>query len=477
MGRHAESGSDGLNHGGSPVAGGRRRTDLPDGLWGGAPVGGSEAPRQVSRSRLPLPPVPTGPAGPRTSAAPFRAVPAPELPGGPAGDGRVHAGGGSVDHAARIAAKAGVPVLPRPARAWPDDEPALVSTGPALSASGPRASGPAPRLPRQTTPAGAPSPAYGDWTKPSRPSEPLDLDFAADASGQFGLRVPAAPATSAIPERPVRRRGRSLVDEEPLDSAAYDTTYADGAYADAPYSDEFPVSEEFPASEEFSARGPQTGPGTGSVGGRAAKRAERQAMEMARRKAAKRSGEPVGIPDDEETTGRRPRRVLMGLVAMVVVALGVLGVYTVISPQAQEAASGSTATQSSAPSAASSSAVLPPLETGDLEVEVAPVAPATPVHAPVTVLNATDINGLAADVSALIAAGGWETPGVGTYLADDIATSTVFYTEGDETQRQAAESLKAQFPQLQTAAVRFFEVPADVAAPGLVVVLTAEWQP
>ena len=63
-----------------------------------------------------------------------------------------------------------------------------------------------------------------------------------------------------------------------------------------------------------------------------------------------------------------------------------------------------------------------------------------------------------------------------TYLADDVTATTVFYTEGDETQRQAAESLKAQFPQLQTTAVRSFEVPADVAAPGIVVVIAADWQ-
>jgi hypothetical protein len=165
----------------------------------------------------------------------------------------------------------------------------------------------------------------------------------------------------------------------------------------------------------------------------------------------------------------------MGLVAMAVVALGVLGVYTVVSPGTEEA-SGSATTRTSA-SAASPTAVLPPLETGDLQVEVPQeVAPATPVLAPVTVLNATDINGLAARVSEDIKAAGWETSGVGTYLADDVAATTVFYTEGDDTQRQAAESLKAQFPQLQTTAVRSFEVPADVAAPGIVVVIAADWQ-
>jgi hypothetical protein len=203
-------------------------------------------------------------------------------------------------------------------------------------------------------------------------------------------------------------------------------------------------------------------------------RAQRQAADMARRKAAKKSGEPVGL-EEEDSPVRRPRRVLMGLVAMAVVALGVLGVYTVVSPGTEEA-SGSATTRTSA-SAASPTAVLPPLETGDLQVEVPQeVAPATPVLAPVTVLNATDINGLAARVSEDIKAAGWETSGVGTYLADDVAATTVFYTEGDDTQRQAAESLKAQFPQLQTTAVRSFEVPADVAAPGIVVVLAADWQ-
>lgn len=497
MGRHASSDSDGQNRGGAPAAAGRRRTDVPDGLWRDAPAervsdhptapgrkggagartplvsGPADAPKP--RTRLPLPPVPA--AAPRTSAAPFRAVPAPELPGGRAGGGVP----GSSAPLQRSSRNASGPVLPRPARAWADEEPALVSTGPGLMAGGARASGPAPRLPRPSTPAGAPSPAYGDWTKPSRPSEPLDLDFAAEASGQMGLRVPAAPATTAIPERPVRRgrRARDRASDPSsaelasagidsaafagaqfagteFDSAGFDRAGFDRAEFDAPGSGERPVRN----------------PGTGPVGGRAAMRAERQAADLARRKAAKRSGAPVGIPDDEETP-RRPRRVLMGLVAMIVVALGVLGVYKVASPGAEEAASGSTATQSTAPSVASQTAVLPPLETPELAIEAPPAAP---VHAPVTVLNATDITGLAADVAGVLQAAGWETPGVGGYLNEDVAVSTVFFTEGDETQRQAAVSLVEEFPQLTGPAPRFFELPADVTAPGLVVVLTGPWQ-
>jgi hypothetical protein len=400
----------------------------------------ADAQRQMSRTRLPLPPVPAA-AGSRASGTPIRSVPSPELPGGRPG---------------------GAAVLPRPARSW-DDEPALVSTGPALLAEG-RPAGPAPRLPLPT-PSGQAAPAYGDWTKPSRSGEQIDADFAADASGQFRLRMPIAPATTAIPERPINRRQPA----DDVDSAEFDRPQFDGPGYDSAEFDEVGAA---PESAEFAASGPITG--TGRVGGRAAVRAELRAIDEKRRKAAKRKGEAVGIPEDEDTP-RRPRKVLMGLVAMTVVALGVLGVYSVVSPETQDASSGTTATQSSAPAVADVTAVLPPLETPELEVQTTP--PAAPAKAPVTVLNATDINGLAADVSELIAAGGWETTGVGGYLSGDIAATTVYYTEGDENQQAAAASLKAQFPQLAGPAVRFFELPADVTAPpGLVVVLAGPWQ-
>jgi hypothetical protein len=41
----------------------------------------------------------------------------------------------------------------------------------------------------------------------------------------------------------------------------------------------------------------------------------------------------------------------------------------------------------------------------------------------------------------------------------------------------AALQLIEQFPQLQGPTPRFFEVPADVQAPGLVVVAAGDWQP
>jgi hypothetical protein len=400
----------------------------------------------MSRSRLPLPPVPaasrgTGSAGarvpaparpapgPLTSVAPFQAVPSPEprldLPADAAFLSATPAGGARGDLLERPARVQSTPVPARPGRSWPDAEPALVSTGP----SGFRSSAPLPRVPSQTTASGSSAPAYGDWTKPSRSgdSAPLpDPALLADAPHD-------APGTTAIPDRSVRRRrSDAVVDETPA---------------------------------------PVRGPGTGPVGGRAAMRAERQAADAARRKAEGRKGSAVAVLEDEP---RKPRRVLKGLVAMTVVALGVLGVYSYVSPETKEAAAPTTASPATTAPVVPDLDSLPALPTDPIEVE--PVV-ASPVRVPVTVLNSTDINGLAARIASTVAAGGWETPSVGAYAGADVAASTVFFTDGDENQRQAAQQLIEMFPQLQGPTPRFFEVPAGVEAPGLVVVTTGDWQP
>jgi hypothetical protein len=414
-----------------------------------------DAARQLSRSRLPLPPVPAAsrpavpriPAAPRTTAAPFAAVPSPEprieltmddaFPAAVSLAGPLDRSGGSA------------PAIARPSRTRVDAEPGLVSTGPS-AAGGFRSSPPAPRVPRQTTPAGSPSPAYGDWTKPSRSGE-VDLAVDDDRSAR-ALRAPA-PGTTAIPERRTSGRRRQQV---------------------APIRDSIDHVDD--ASDENLAPAPVRGPGTGPVGGRAAMRAERQAADMARRKAEKRTGSAVAVLDELEADGepRKPRRVVKGLLAMTVVALGVLGVYSFVSPETNEVAAETPATLTAPAIVPDATAPLPSLPS--TPVEAAP-APTTPVRVPVTVLNATETTGLAAKVASTFGAGGWETPGVGGYTAGDIAASTVFFTEGDETQRQAAVQLVDAFPQLQGPAVRFFELPADVTAPGLVVVLTGDWQP
>jgi hypothetical protein len=338
------------------------------------------------------------------------------------------------------------PAPERPRSTWHEAESALTSTG----ASGLRSSGPAPRVPRQTTAAGSSAPVYGDWTKPSRAGDDEQID-----AGQMDAAlltdpdafVPAAPGTTAIPERSVSRRRRTgPVPAERVEDDAHAGDRAPSAV-----------------------RGPGTGP---VMGGRAALRAERQAADAVRRKAEKQRGSAVAVLD-EEPAGKS-RRVLTGLVAMTVVALGVLGVYTVVSPEPAEVAAKSPASTSSAAVVAPEPAPLPELTVEPLDVE--PIV-AAPVRLPVTVLNSTGITGLAAKIAETVVAAGWESPGVGAYTADDVAASTVFFTEGDENQRKAAAQLVEEFPQLQGPAPRFFELPADVTAPGLVVVATGDWQP
>ena len=185
-------------------------------------------------------------------------------------------------------------------------------------------------------------------------------------------------------------------------------------------------------------------------------RAERQAADMARRKArAKRSGAPAdaldALEEEEDGTRRRPRRVVMGLVAMTVVALGVLGVYSVHLARDEGGVGRQTtanAEQHVAECVELRAECCPRSRRANLQLEVEADGSATPVHAPVTVLNATEINGLAARTSAtVIGAGGLGDPGRRRLpLAEDVAASTVFFAKGDETQHQAALSLVAQFP-------------------------------
>ncbi|TKJ20196.1 LytR C-terminal domain-containing protein, partial [Blastococcus sp. CCUG 61487] len=282
----------------------------------------------------------------------------------------------------------------------------------------------APRVPRQTTSAGAPDARYGDWTPPSRSVE---------LPSEEEMRAALAPSTTAIPERSASRRGETAGSRD----------------------------DEHPA--------PRAGRATSApVGGRAALRAERQAAEAARRKAAKASG--VDLLD--EAPRRAPRRMAKGLVAMGVVALGVLGVYQFTSPQTDEAGAATPTTPAPAPTTP-----IPPLP--ELPAETAPVEPVVtaPVRVPVVVLNSTTVNGLAAKIAGAIGVEGWESPGVGAYDGTDVPATTVFFTEGDETQRQAALQLVDQFPQIQGPAPRFFELPADITTPSLVVVAAGDWQP
>ena len=135
--------------------------------------------------------------------------------------------------------------------------------------------------------------------------------------------------------------------------------------------------------------------------------------------------------------------------------------------------SAQTPATSSAP--ATTTAAAPAQDSAAPSAPVAPV-PASPVRAPITVLNSTKITGLAADVGDQFTAGGWAVAGTGKSPVSDVATTTVYFTEGDTVGQQAAAQLIEQFPDVTGPVPRYFQVPG-VPDPGLVVVVTGNWKP
>jgi hypothetical protein len=173
-----------------------------------------------------------------------------------------------------------------------------------------------------------------------------------------------------------------------------------------------------------------------------------------------------------------PRRAVQLLLATVVVALVVLGVWSFTSPRTRETSAGSPADVSATATSAPPVEATPPAEaTLSAEVETSEPAPAGTARAPITVLNATKVTGLAASIGGRFSDGGWEVNEPGTYSGTDIAVTTVYYTEGDEAQQQAAAELMAEFPDIVGGpAARFFDIPG-LDDPGLVVVATGDWRP
>lgn len=334
----------------------------------------------------------------------------------------------------------------------------------------PWSTGPSGRI-GQAGPPPPPSATYGDWTRPSR-DQGEDERPGAGRAGQQREAGPAAPRrapappTSAIPERFVD--GPDSDDYEWDDEPAAEPRPSRG-------SGRQDADPEHPGRQS-AARGNADRPATsGAVGGRAALRAQRQAAEAERVKAARQQGERAELGAPRRGRGRG-RTVALALVAVAVVALGVLGVYSFTSPKTRQAASTSAAgTPSAAPGelAAQATASLPPL-VASTPAGATPAA--SPVKVPITVLNETGVTGLAAKIAGAFGGGGWPTTGVGAYKGNDVAATTVYFTQGDDAQRQAATQLVAQFPKLSGPAPRFFDVPGN-ASPGLVVVAAGDWQP
>ncbi|MGY1770422.1 LytR C-terminal domain-containing protein [Blastococcus sp. SYSU D00813] len=396
------------------------------------PVAVPAVPAAAAASAPPAVAAAPAPAGPRTTVAPFQAVPSPaptEHPSAPLPD--VSAPGWD--------------------RGWLDGSPAAPEVPPTVVPTGEPAAEPRRSPAGPVSPQG--NPAYRDWTRPSGEG--------------------AAPATTAIPDREVGR-GRRAEAAAP-GTVVPETVVPEGPPAEAP--ETVAPREQAPRERTPRDREPASGAQTGVVGGRAALREERRAAEEERRREARKNGvahvrpRVPGTEEDEPRPARR--RGVVALVAVVLVALVVLGVYSFASPETQPA---SDSEQEAAPTASApvvTSGALPPLDVTPLTVDE---APATPVRTRLTVLNATNVNGLAGDIADVLTADGWELVTAGAYDGGDVATTTVFYSPDSDEQRWSAEQMHELHPEVVNVAVRFFEVPG-VADPGLVVVAAGDWQP
>jgi hypothetical protein len=163
---------------------------------------------------------------------------------------------------------------------------------------------------------------------------------------------------------------------------------------------------------------------------------------------------------------------VQGLVAFVVVAVGVLGFWSFASPAARETAAQTPVTSAPAPTPAASA----PVQEGVDPPAASTPTPVGPVRAPITVLNSTSITGLAGAIGDQFTAGGWEVADTGASPVEDVATTTVYYTEGDAVQEAAATQLVEQFPDVSGPVARYFDVSGQ-PTPGLVVVATGNWRP
>nr|WP_246406377.1 LytR C-terminal domain-containing protein [Modestobacter versicolor] len=319
-------------------------------------------------------------------------------------------------------------------------------------------------MPSWASEPGPPTPPPHDVTQRVSSAAPADSPW-----GQPAAQAAVAAAPARSPQTPARP-SRTAPPAPPLASGRPAPRLAP----------EDPAPE--PAAEPERSRRAIDVP----VGGRAAARLERQAAEAARKKSGRKVGPPdrpagpaLGGPgrDDERRPDpadgprRFPRRAVQGLVAFVVVAVGVLGFWSFASPEAEETSAQSPVT-STAP--APSGEALPVQESVAPTAELTP-APVGPVRAPITVLNSTSINGLAGDIGDAFTGGGWEVTRTGESPVQDVATTTVYFTEGDSVQQQAAAQLVEQFPDVSGPVPRYFEVDQDV--PGLVVVATGNWRP
>ncbi len=100
--------------------------------------------------------------------------------------------------------------------------------------------------------------------------------------------------------------------------------------------------------------------------------------------------------------------------------------------------------------------------------------PASSVVLPVTILNNSPVNGLAARVATVLAASGWPIAALLNYSETQVPATTAFFTPGNATEEAAARAMVAQFPQISGGAKPRFE---GLDGSGLTLAAIGDWVP
>jgi len=100
--------------------------------------------------------------------------------------------------------------------------------------------------------------------------------------------------------------------------------------------------------------------------------------------------------------------------------------------------------------------------------------PTAPAVLPVTVLNNSPVEGLAARVAEVLEAGGWPIAELLNYDETQAEATTVYFTPGNAAEETAAQALIAQFPEITGGAEPRFE---GLAGSGLTVAAVGDWLP
>jgi hypothetical protein len=165
------------------------------------------------------------------------------------------------------------------------------------------------------------------------------------------------------------------------------------------------------------------------------------------------------------------RSMLGGVVAVALVCLGIVALQVLVPAEKDSPAvvrSPPPVARGTTPAPSRTSAAPSASPPASASASVSSASPSLVARPPLTVLNNSKVNKLAAHAAEDFARGGWTILGTGN-VGGRLAQTTVYYNPGQEA---AAAELRQQFPAILAAAPRYAGLPGGA---GMTVVVTRDY--